>query len=55
MCVCVHREAKAMGVMKNLSELIPDLGALRSVKCNASGSQLSILITQVQKKTVLLF
>uniref|UniRef100_A0A671RDX2 Intraflagellar transport protein 140 homolog n=1 Tax=Sinocyclocheilus anshuiensis TaxID=1608454 RepID=A0A671RDX2_9TELE len=41
------REAKAMGVMKNLSELIPDLGALRSVKCNASGNQLSILITQV--------
>uniref|UniRef100_A0A671RDR8 Intraflagellar transport protein 140 homolog n=1 Tax=Sinocyclocheilus anshuiensis TaxID=1608454 RepID=A0A671RDR8_9TELE len=44
------REAKAMGVMKNLSELIPDLGALRSVKCNASGNQLSILITQVKKK-----
>uniref|UniRef100_A0A671LF64 Intraflagellar transport protein 140 homolog n=1 Tax=Sinocyclocheilus anshuiensis TaxID=1608454 RepID=A0A671LF64_9TELE len=29
-----RREAKAMGVTKNLSELIPDLGALRSVKCN---------------------
>ncbi|XP_043081946.1 intraflagellar transport protein 140 homolog isoform X2 [Puntigrus tetrazona] len=42
-----RREAKAMGVTKNLSELIPDLGALRSVKCNASGSQLSLLITQV--------
>uniref|UniRef100_A0A672N0M4 Intraflagellar transport 140 n=1 Tax=Sinocyclocheilus grahami TaxID=75366 RepID=A0A672N0M4_SINGR len=42
-----RREAKAMGVMKNLSELIPDLGALRSVKCNASGSQLSVLIAQV--------
>ncbi|XP_016327597.1 intraflagellar transport protein 140 homolog isoform X2 [Sinocyclocheilus anshuiensis] len=42
-----RREAKAMGVTKNLSELIPDLGALRSVKCNASGSQLSVLIAQV--------
>uniref|UniRef100_A0A8C1IK27 Intraflagellar transport protein 140 homolog n=1 Tax=Cyprinus carpio TaxID=7962 RepID=A0A8C1IK27_CYPCA len=42
-----RREAKAMGVTKNLSELIPDLGALRSVKCNASGSHLSVLIAQV--------
>uniref|UniRef100_A0A673FYQ4 Intraflagellar transport protein 140 homolog n=1 Tax=Sinocyclocheilus rhinocerous TaxID=307959 RepID=A0A673FYQ4_9TELE len=42
-----RREAKAMGVTKNLSELIPDLGALRSVRCNASGSQLSVLIAQV--------
>ncbi|KAK9953000.1 hypothetical protein ABG768_017026 [Culter alburnus] len=42
-----RREAKPLGVTKNLCELIPDLGALRSVKCNASGSQLSVLITQV--------
>ncbi|XP_067291267.1 intraflagellar transport protein 140 homolog isoform X2 [Pseudorasbora parva] len=42
-----RREAKALGVTKNLCELIPDLGALRSVKCNASGSQLSVLVTQV--------
>uniref|UniRef100_A0A671LEY8 Intraflagellar transport protein 140 homolog n=1 Tax=Sinocyclocheilus anshuiensis TaxID=1608454 RepID=A0A671LEY8_9TELE len=48
-----RREAKAMGVTKNLSELIPDLGALRSVKCNASGSQLSVLIAQVQKRLFL--
>lgn len=48
MCVCVHREAKPVGVTKNLAELIPDLGALRSVKCNASGSQMSVLITQVR-------
>uniref|UniRef100_A0A8C1ZWI1 Intraflagellar transport protein 140 homolog n=1 Tax=Cyprinus carpio TaxID=7962 RepID=A0A8C1ZWI1_CYPCA len=46
-----RREAKAMGVTKNLSELIPDLGALRSVKCNASGSHLSVLIAQVQKNS----
>lgn len=42
-----RREAKPLGVTKNLCELIPDLGALRSVKCNASGSQLSVLVTQV--------
>ncbi|XP_051969833.1 intraflagellar transport protein 140 homolog [Xyrauchen texanus] len=42
-----RREAKPLGITKNLAELIPDLGALRSVKCNASGSQLSVLITQV--------
>uniref|UniRef100_A0A673FYT9 Intraflagellar transport protein 140 homolog n=1 Tax=Sinocyclocheilus rhinocerous TaxID=307959 RepID=A0A673FYT9_9TELE len=48
-----RREAKAMGVTKNLSELIPDLGALRSVRCNASGSQLSVLIAQVQKRLFL--
>ncbi|TRY92904.1 hypothetical protein DNTS_005716, partial [Danionella cerebrum] len=42
-----RREAKPMGVTKNLSELIHDLGTLRSVKCNASGSHMSILITLV--------
>ncbi|XP_062847169.1 intraflagellar transport protein 140 homolog isoform X2 [Trichomycterus rosablanca] len=42
-----RREAKPMCNAKNLAELIPDLGALRSVKCNSSGNQLSILITQV--------
>lgn len=45
--VCLHREAKPVGITKNLAELIPDVGALRSVKCNASGSQMSVLITQV--------
>ncbi|KAI5086398.1 intraflagellar transport protein 140-like isoform X2, partial [Silurus meridionalis] len=42
-----RREAKPLCTAKNLAELIPDLGALKSVKCNANGSQLSILITQV--------
>ncbi|XP_057178232.1 intraflagellar transport protein 140 homolog isoform X2 [Triplophysa rosa] len=42
-----RREAKPVGITKNLAELIPDLGALRSVKCNASGSQMSFVITQV--------
>lgn len=53
MCVCVYREAKPLGVTKNLCELIPDLGALRSVKCNVSGSQLSVLVTQVQERQFL--
>ncbi|CAL8282296.1 unnamed protein product [Merluccius merluccius] len=42
-----RREAKAHCNAKNLNELIPNLGALQSVKCNASGSQVSLLITQV--------
>ncbi|KAK3552069.1 hypothetical protein QTP70_031784 [Hemibagrus guttatus] len=42
-----RREAKPLCNAKNMAELIPDLGALKSVKCNANGSQLSILITQV--------
>ncbi|KAJ3608297.1 hypothetical protein NHX12_025346 [Muraenolepis orangiensis] len=42
-----RREAKAHCNAKNLTELIPNLGALHSVKCNASGSQVSLLITQV--------
>ena len=46
-CVFVFREAKAHCNAKNLTELIPNLGALHSVKCNASGSQVSLLVTQV--------
>ncbi|KAF4087733.1 hypothetical protein AMELA_G00073850 [Ameiurus melas] len=41
-----RREAKPLCNAKNMAELIPDLGALKSVKCNTNGSQLSILITQ---------
>ncbi|GAA6108114.1 intraflagellar transport protein 140 homolog isoform X1, partial [Tachysurus ichikawai] len=41
-----RREAKPLCNAKNMAELIPDLGALKSVKCNANGSQLSMLITQ---------
>uniref|UniRef100_A0A8C5AP22 Intraflagellar transport 140 homolog (Chlamydomonas) n=1 Tax=Gadus morhua TaxID=8049 RepID=A0A8C5AP22_GADMO len=39
-----RREAKAHCNAKNLTELIPNLGALHSVKCNASGSQVSLLV-----------
>ncbi|XP_062330983.1 intraflagellar transport protein 140 homolog isoform X2 [Osmerus eperlanus] len=42
-----RREAKAHCSAKNLGEQIPNLGALRSVKCNANGNQVSILVTQV--------
>lgn len=45
--VCFYRDAKAHCNAKNLTDQIPNLGALRSVKCNANGSQVSILITQV--------
>ncbi|KAF3704522.1 Intraflagellar transport protein 140 -like protein WD and tetratricopeptide repeats protein 2 [Channa argus] len=42
-----RRDAKAHSIAKNLAEEIANLGALRSVKCNANGSQVSILISQV--------
>ncbi|XP_037319020.2 intraflagellar transport protein 140 homolog [Pungitius pungitius] len=42
-----RRDAKAHCSAKNLVDQISNLGALNSVKCNASGSQVSILISQV--------
>ncbi|XP_031699183.1 intraflagellar transport protein 140 homolog [Anarrhichthys ocellatus] len=42
-----RRDAKAHCSAKNLAEQIANLGALKSVKCNASGTQVSILISQV--------
>ncbi|XP_061911877.1 intraflagellar transport protein 140 homolog [Entelurus aequoreus] len=42
-----RRDAKAHCNAKNLADQIPNLGALRSVKCNSNGSQVSILVTQV--------
>ncbi|KAM4524435.1 intraflagellar transport protein 140 homolog [Odontesthes bonariensis] len=42
-----RRDAKAHCSAKNLSDQIANLGALRTVKCNANGSQVSILISQV--------
>lgn len=45
--LCPYRDAKAHCSTKNLADQIPNLGALRSVKCNANGSQVSILISQV--------
>ncbi|XP_055006428.1 intraflagellar transport protein 140 homolog isoform X2 [Boleophthalmus pectinirostris] len=45
-----RRDAKAHSSAKNLAEFIPNLGGLSSVKCNANGSQVSILITRVNGK-----
>lgn len=45
-----YRDAKAHCNAKNLADQIANLGALRSVKCNANGSQVSILITQVNRQ-----
>ncbi|XP_035468905.1 intraflagellar transport protein 140 homolog [Scophthalmus maximus] len=42
-----RRDAKAHCSAKNLVDQIAGLGALKSAKCNASGSQVSILISQV--------
>lgn len=47
--VCLYRDAKAHCSAKSLVEEIANLGALRSVKCNASGSHVSVLISQVNK------
>ncbi|XP_023147519.2 intraflagellar transport protein 140 homolog isoform X1 [Amphiprion ocellaris] len=42
-----RRDAKAYCSAKSLADQIANLGALRSVKCNANGSQVSMLISQV--------
>ncbi|XP_030068388.1 intraflagellar transport protein 140 homolog [Microcaecilia unicolor] len=42
-----RREAKAHCNTKNLAEFVPSLRNIMSVKCNANGSKVSILITQV--------
>ncbi|CAK6964174.1 intraflagellar transport protein 140 homolog isoform X1 [Scomber scombrus] len=42
-----RRDAKAHCSAKNLADQIANLGALRSVKCNANGSQISIIISQL--------
>ncbi|KAM4716079.1 intraflagellar transport protein 140 homolog isoform 1-T3 [Anableps anableps] len=42
-----RRDAKAHCSTKNLADHISNVGALRSVRCNANGSQVSLLISQV--------
>ncbi|KAG7492049.1 hypothetical protein MATL_G00010380 [Megalops atlanticus] len=42
-----RREAKPHCNAKSLSDLVPNVGALLSVKCNANGSQVSILLSQI--------
>ncbi|XP_048847908.1 intraflagellar transport protein 140 homolog isoform X2 [Brienomyrus brachyistius] len=42
-----RREAKPVCAAKNMRALIPNLGAIQSLKCNADGSRVSLLISQV--------
>ncbi|NWY05934.1 IF140 protein, partial [Nothoprocta ornata] len=42
-----RREAKVHCQSKNFCELFPGLGGLASVKCNANGNKVSILVSQV--------
>ncbi|KAJ8245793.1 hypothetical protein GJAV_G00260380 [Gymnothorax javanicus] len=42
-----RREAKPHCSAKSLSEMVSNVGALLSVRCNANGSQVSILVAQV--------
>ncbi|MGH0115387.1 UNVERIFIED_CONTAM: hypothetical protein FKN15_000022 [Acipenser sinensis] len=45
-----RREAKPHCNAKSLAELIPNLGAIASVKCNANGSQVSVLVTRPSQR-----
>ncbi|KAG3258905.1 intraflagellar transport protein 140 homolog isoform X1 [Ictidomys tridecemlineatus] len=42
-----RREAKAYCSCKNLAEVIPGVGAIASLRCNASGNKISILLNKV--------
>ncbi|NXI44534.1 IF140 protein, partial [Galbula dea] len=42
-----RREAKVHCNSKNFSELLPGLGGIASVKCNANGNKVSILVSKV--------
>ncbi|XP_010159842.1 PREDICTED: intraflagellar transport protein 140 homolog, partial [Eurypyga helias] len=42
-----RREAKVHCSSKNFSELFPGLGGIASVKCNANGNKVSILVSKV--------
>ncbi|XP_010134604.1 PREDICTED: intraflagellar transport protein 140 homolog [Buceros rhinoceros silvestris] len=41
-----HREAKVHCKSKNFSKLFPGLGGIASVKCNANGSKVSVLVSR---------
>ncbi|KAM4819952.1 intraflagellar transport protein 140 homolog [Thomomys bottae] len=41
-----RREAKVHCNCKNLAELVPGMGAISSLRCNASGSKISILLSK---------
>ncbi|NXP51231.1 IF140 protein, partial [Heliornis fulica] len=46
-----RREAKVHCNSKNFSELFPGLGGIASVKCNANGSKVSILVSKADGNT----
>ncbi|XP_028905060.1 intraflagellar transport protein 140 homolog [Ornithorhynchus anatinus] len=63
-----RREAKVHCNCKSLAELVPDMGTIASIKCNANGNKISVLISKpdnsldskigfydVEMDTVLLF
>uniref|UniRef100_A0A8C0GA75 Intraflagellar transport protein 140 homolog n=1 Tax=Chelonoidis abingdonii TaxID=106734 RepID=A0A8C0GA75_CHEAB len=45
-CEPTRREAKVHCSSKNLTELFPGLGGIASVKCNANGNKVSILVNK---------
>uniref|UniRef100_A0A8C9FLA1 Intraflagellar transport 140 n=1 Tax=Pavo cristatus TaxID=9049 RepID=A0A8C9FLA1_PAVCR len=49
--VLFHREAKVHCNSKDFSELFPGLGNIASVKCNANGSKVSILVSKANGST----
>ncbi|TFK04093.1 ankyrin repeat domain-containing protein 33 [Platysternon megacephalum] len=44
-----RREAKVHCSSKNLTELFPGLGAIASVKCNANGNKVSVLVNKADE------
>ncbi|XP_028616848.1 intraflagellar transport protein 140 homolog [Grammomys surdaster] len=42
-----RREAKVHCGSKNLAQLIPDVGSITSLRCNANGNKISILLSKV--------
>ncbi|KAM9124680.1 intraflagellar transport protein 140 homolog isoform 2-T2 [Pangshura tecta] len=47
--LALHREAKVHCSSKNLTELFPGLGGIASVKCNANGNKVSILVNKADE------
>jgi intraflagellar transport protein 140 len=43
-----HREAKVHCSCKNLAQLVPDVGSITSLRCNANGNKISILLSKVR-------
>uniref|UniRef100_A0A8C6GVE3 Intraflagellar transport protein 140 homolog n=1 Tax=Mus spicilegus TaxID=10103 RepID=A0A8C6GVE3_MUSSI len=42
-----RREAKVHCSCKNLAQLVPDVGSITSLRCNANGNKISILLSKV--------